>query len=82
MSQSNRGAAQVSMMWAIAFLVIALVSIFVAFSTSGKLKEAIALMPSTLRNLKLILEGGGSAANENDAFLKLFRVIVALKQIF
>ena len=40
MSQSNRGAAQVSMMWAIAFLVIALVSIFVAFSTSGKLKEA------------------------------------------
>lgn len=40
MSQSNRGAAQVSMMWAIAFLVIALVSIFVAYSTSGKLKEA------------------------------------------
>ncbi|MCH2100509.1 MAG: hypothetical protein MK209_01095 [Planctomycetes bacterium] len=40
MSQSNRGAAQVSMMWAIAFLVIALVSIFVSYSTSGKLKEA------------------------------------------
>jgi hypothetical protein len=40
MSQSNRGAAQVSLMWAIALLLVALVSIFVAYSTSGKLKEA------------------------------------------
>lgn len=39
MSQSNRGAAQVSMMWAIAFLLIALVSIFVAYSTSGTLTD-------------------------------------------
>jgi hypothetical protein len=40
MSQSNRGAAQVSLMWAIALLLVALVSVFVAYSTSGKLKEA------------------------------------------
>ena len=40
MSQSNRGAAQVSLMWAIALLLVALVSVFVAYSTSGKLVEA------------------------------------------
>jgi len=40
MSQSNRGAAQVSLMWAIALLLVALVSVFVAYSTSGKLQEA------------------------------------------
>jgi hypothetical protein len=40
MSQSNRGAAQVSLMWAIALLLVALVSVFVAYSTSGKLKAA------------------------------------------
>jgi myosin heavy subunit len=40
MTQSNRGAAQVSLMWAIALLVVALVSVFLAYSTTSKLTVA------------------------------------------
>jgi hypothetical protein len=45
---------------------------------SRKFKEAIALMPTTSRNLELILQGGGCTANENDAPLKLLRRVLAL----
>tara|TARA_B100000959_G_C14882017_1_gene582953 strand:+ start:717 stop:923 length:207 start_codon:yes stop_codon:yes gene_type:complete len=48
---------------------------------SRKLKEAIALMPTTIRNLKLIFEGGGCAANENDSSPKLLRLVAALQEI-
>ncbi len=37
MSNSNRGAAQVSLMWAISLLVVALVSIFLAYSANSKI---------------------------------------------
>jgi hypothetical protein len=40
MTQSNRGAAQVSLMWAIALLVVALVSVFLAYSSTSKLTVA------------------------------------------
>jgi hypothetical protein len=49
---------------------------------SWKLKEAIALMPTTIRNFKLILERGGCAANENDSSSKLVRLVAALEEIF
>jgi hypothetical protein len=39
MTQSNRGAAQVGLMWAIALLVVALVSIFLAYSATSKVTE-------------------------------------------
>jgi len=39
MSQSNRGAAQVSLMWAIALLLVALVSLTLAFSGNSRLTQ-------------------------------------------
>ena len=39
MTQSNRGAAQVGLMWAIALLVVALVSIFLAYSATSRVTE-------------------------------------------
>ncbi len=39
MTQSNRGAAQVGLMWAIALLVVALVSVFLAYSATSRVTE-------------------------------------------
>lgn len=56
MSQSNRGAAQVSLMWAIALLLIALVSVFLFYSTSGKLKEAEDTLATETARLNGLIE--------------------------
>lgn len=64
MSQSNRGAAQVSLMWAIALLLVALVSVFVAYSTSGKLQEAEDALASSITDYeaRLATEQAGRLA--------------------
>ncbi len=56
MTQSNRGAAQVGLMWAIALLVVALVSIFLAYSATSKVTETTAQL-TTARNQITTLEG-------------------------
>lgn len=56
MTQSNRGAAQVGLMWAIALLVVALVSIFLAYSATSKVTETRASLTAE-QNKNVILEG-------------------------
>jgi len=60
MSQSNRGAAQVSLMWAIALLVVALMAIAMAWMSQSKITEL------QLRNDSLVTARAEKAAEADD----------------
>ena len=66
MTQSNRGAAQVGLMWAIALLVVALVSIFLAYSATGKVTQTNAYLADSQAEVAK-LRNDISTALANDA---------------